>query len=30
MAQPHLGASRMWTLDDIRRLDYVVEDPLRS
>jgi methane monooxygenase component A alpha chain/propane monooxygenase large subunit len=30
MGQPHLGASRMWTLDDIRRLDYVVKDPLRS
>jgi methane monooxygenase component A alpha chain/propane monooxygenase large subunit len=30
MGQPHLNASRMWTLDDIRRLDYIVEDPLRS
>lgn len=30
MAQPHLGAERMWTIDDIRRLDYVVQDPLAS
>jgi alkene monooxygenase alpha subunit len=28
MGQPHLNAERMWTLDDIRRLDYVIRDPL--
>jgi methane monooxygenase component A alpha chain/propane monooxygenase large subunit len=30
IAQPHLGSERMWTIDDIRKLDYVVRDPLAS
>ena len=30
MAQPHLGSERMWTIEDIRKLDYVVRDPLAS
>jgi alkene monooxygenase alpha subunit len=30
MGQPHLNADRMWTIDDIRRLQYEVKDPLRA
>ena len=30
MGQPHLNADRLWTLDDIRKLEYEVKDPLRA
>jgi methane monooxygenase component A alpha chain/propane monooxygenase large subunit len=30
MGQPHLNPDRMWTIDDIRRLEYEVKDPLRA
>lgn len=30
MGQPHLNSERMWTLDDIRKLNYEVKDPLRA
>jgi hypothetical protein len=29
MGQPHLNAERMWTIDDIRRLEYEIKDPLK-
>ena len=30
MAQPHLNAENMWTVDDLRRLKYTIKDPLRQ
>jgi hypothetical protein len=27
--QPHLNPDRMWTIDDIRRLEYEIKDPLK-
>jgi hypothetical protein len=29
IAQPHLNAENMWTIDDIRRLKFEIKDPLR-
>jgi methane monooxygenase component A alpha chain/propane monooxygenase large subunit len=28
IAQPTLKTDRMWTVDDLRRVDYVIEDPM--
>ena len=28
-SQPHLESKRMWTVDDLRACDCVIEDPLR-
>lgn len=30
VAQPHLKAEKLWTIDDIRRLKFAIKDPLRS
>jgi hypothetical protein len=30
VGQPGIDLKRMWTIDDIRRLNYEVKDPLRS
>jgi hypothetical protein len=30
VAQPHLEDEHMWTLQDIRRVDCAIEDPLRA
>ena len=30
LAQPHLEDERMWTIDDIRRVDFTVLDPLQA
>jgi methane monooxygenase component A alpha chain len=30
IAQPHLDAEKLWTLDDIRRLKFEIKDPLRA
>ena len=30
IAQPHLNQDRMWTIDDIRRLQFEIKDPLRA
>ena len=30
VGQPGIGLKRMWTIDDIRRLNYEVKDPLQS
>jgi len=29
MSQPHLNAERMWTVDDLRACNCIIEDPLR-
>ena len=30
VAQPSIDLKRMWTIDDIRRLNFEVKDPLQS
>jgi hypothetical protein len=30
MAQPHVESERMWTIDDIRRLDFEFQNPLKG
>lgn len=30
LAQPHLNAEKMWTLDDIKNLNFEIRDPLRG